>query len=173
MLVTPAIRMGASRRVLCGMQISWQTSQRNSPPTVIVPERGVVASGPAMRAAKNPSSSSTFIALPPLQPLRKSPRRSSSASVRGSVSVKALMGISGTLGKHLRYYRWLPFAPQASQQPRVPPLRSVVADRDAQRLLLPDQHKQPLAPRDPRVDQVALEQHVVLGGKRDHHCREL
>src|ERR1019366_10025919 len=35
-------------------------------------------------AAKNPSSASTFIALPPLQLLRKSPRRSSSASVRGS-----------------------------------------------------------------------------------------
>jgi hypothetical protein len=51
----------------------------------------------------------------------------------------------------------------------VPPLRSVVADRDAQRLLLPDQHHQPFAPRDPRVDQVALEQHVVLGSQRDHH----
>src|SRR5713101_3309375 len=67
----------------------------------------------------------------------------------------------------------LPAAPQTSQQPRVPPLRTVVADRDAQRLLLPDQHEQPLAPRYPRVDQVALQQHVVLGSQRDHDCREL
>src|ERR1019366_1919933 len=62
---------------------------------------------------------------------------------------------------------------QTSQQPRIPPLRSVVADRDAQRLLLPDQHEQPLAPRDPRIDQVALQQHVVLHGERDNDCREL
>src|ERR1700693_874451 len=34
-----------------------------------------------MRAAKNPSSASPFIALSPFQLLRKSPRRSSSASV--------------------------------------------------------------------------------------------
>src|ERR1019366_2050700 len=45
-----------------------------------------------MRAAKNPSSASTFIALPPLQLLRKSPRRSSSASVSGSFWVKVFMG---------------------------------------------------------------------------------
>ena len=62
---------------------------------------------------------------------------------------------------------------KAGEQPRIPPLRAVIADRDAQRLLLPDQHEQPLAPRDPRVDQVALQQHVVLRGERDHHCREL
>src|SRR5450759_2603054 len=49
-------------------------------------------SGPAIKAAKNPSSASTFIALPPLQLLRKSPRRSTSASVRGSFWVKVFMG---------------------------------------------------------------------------------
>jgi hypothetical protein len=42
--------------------------------------------------ARIPSSASTFIALPPLQPLRKSPRRSSSASVRGSFWVKVFTG---------------------------------------------------------------------------------
>jgi hypothetical protein len=36
-------------------------------------------------------------------------------------------------------------------------------DGDTERLPLPNQYEQPLAPRDPRVDQVALEQHV---GKR-------
>ena len=64
-------------------------------------------------------------------------------------------------------------ASQTGEEPRVPPLRAVIADRDAQRLLLPDQHEQPLPPRDPRVDQVALEQHVVLRGERDHNRREL
>src|SRR5215472_17046696 len=54
---------------------------------------GTTASGPAIRAAKNPSSSSTFIALPPLQLFRKSPRRSSSASVRGSDSAKTVIAI--------------------------------------------------------------------------------
>ena len=43
-------------------------------------------------------------------------------------------------------------ASQTSQQPRIPPLRTVVADRNAHRLLLPYQHEQPLAPSDPRVD---------------------
>src|SRR5208282_4525637 len=65
------------------------------------------------------------------------------------------------------------WASQTSQQPRVPPLRSVVADGNTQRLLLPDQHEQPLAPRDACVDQVALQQHIVLRGEWDHHCREL
>ena len=64
-------------------------------------------------------------------------------------------------------------ASEASQQPRVPPLRTVIADGYAQRLLLPDQDEQPLAPRDAGVDQVALEQHVVLRGERDHDRREL
>src|ERR1019366_6305787 len=45
-----------------------------------------------MRAAKNPSNFSVFIALPPLQPLRKAPRRSSSASVSGSFWVNVFMG---------------------------------------------------------------------------------
>ena len=43
----------------------------------------------------------------------------------------------------------------------------------AERLPLPDQHQQPLAPRDPRVNQVALQQHVVLRGQRNYHRREL
>src|ERR1019366_1400454 len=47
---------------------------------------------------KNPSSCSTFIALPPLQLLRKSPRQSSSLSVSGSFWVKVLIGISKFLG---------------------------------------------------------------------------
>ena len=51
----------------------------------------------------------------------------------------------------------------------MPPLRADVANRDAQLLLLADQDEKPLAPRDARVDQVALEQHVVLRGERDHH----
>jgi hypothetical protein len=46
-------------------------------------------------------------------------------------------------------------------------------DGDTERLSLPDQHEQPLAPRDPRVNQVALQQHVVLRGQRNHHRREL
>jgi hypothetical protein len=52
----------------------------------------------AFRAAKNPSTCSTFIALPPLQPSRKSPRRSSSASVSGWFWVNTLMGFLDTLG---------------------------------------------------------------------------
>jgi hypothetical protein len=35
---------------------------------------------------------------------------------------------------------------------------------DAERLPLPNQHEQPLAPRDSGVNQVALQQHVVLRG---------
>ena len=45
-------------------------------------------------------------------------------------------------------------------------------DGDAQRLLLPNEHYEFLAPCDARVDQVALEQHVVLRCERDHHCRK-
>src|SRR6202022_2811904 len=66
-----------------------------------------------------------------------------------------------------------PVAPQNGEEPGIPPLRSVIADGNAQRLLLPDQYEQPLATRDPRADQVALQQHVVLGRQRDHDCREL
>ena len=57
-------------------------------------------------------------------------------------------------------------APQTSQEPRIPSLRTIITNGDAQRLLLPDQHEQPLASRDPRVDQVSLQQHVVLGRER-------
>src|SRR5205823_144082 len=62
---------------------------------------------------------------------------------------------------------------QAGEQPRIPPLRTVIADGYAKRLLLPDQHEQSLAPCDPRVDQVPLQQHVVLRGERYHHRRKL
>src|SRR5258708_36742457 len=63
-------------------------------------------------------------------------------------------------------------ASQTCQQPRISPLRAVVADGYAKSLLLPDQHEQPLPTCYARVDQVALDQHVVLRGERDHHCRE-
>jgi hypothetical protein len=53
---------------------------------------GITVSGPAIRAAKNPSSCSTFIALPPF---RKSPRRSSSASVSRSFWVKGFNDVFG------------------------------------------------------------------------------
>jgi hypothetical protein len=36
-----------------------------------------------------------------------------------------------------------------------PALRSIITDCDAQCLLLPDQHEQPIAPRDPPVDAVS------------------
>src|SRR6266704_603918 len=49
---------------------------------------GITTSGPATRAAKNPSSSSILIALPVLQPRRNCPSRSNSASVRGSFWAK-------------------------------------------------------------------------------------
>src|ERR1035437_8991865 len=83
------------------------------------------------------------------------------------------MNFAKSLGNGLRYHPSVPIASQTAEQSRIPPLRAVVADRDAQRLLLPDKYEQPLAPRDPRVDQVALQQHVVLRGERDYHCREL
>ncbi len=53
------------------------------------------------------------------------------------------------------------FAPQTGEEPRIPPLRAVIVHRNAQSFFLPDQHQQPLAPRDPCVNQVALQQHVV------------
>src|ERR1035437_3405309 len=80
---------------------------------------------------------------------------------------------SSSSGARYSSQRRPPVISQAVKQPRVPPLRAVIADRDAKRLLLPYQHEQPLAPSDPRVDQVALEQHVVLRGKRNHNCRKL
>jgi hypothetical protein len=48
-------------------------------------------------------------------------------------------------------------------------LWSVIPHRDAQRLLLPDEHNQFRPPRDPRIDQVPLQQHVVLRRDWDHH----
>src|ERR1035437_9082691 len=80
---------------------------------------------------------------------------------------------SSSSGARYSSQRRPPVISQTVKQPRVPPLRAVIPDRDAQCFLLPDQHEQPLAPRDPRVDQVALEQHVVLRGKRYHDRREL
>src|ERR1035441_5269119 len=62
---------------------------------------------------------------------------------------------------------------QAVEQPRIPPLRTVIMDRDGERLPLSDQHQQPLAPRDPGVNQVALQQHVVLRGQRNYYRRKL
>jgi hypothetical protein len=38
----------------------------------------------------------------------------------------------------LRYYRSLTLVPQAGEQPRIPPLRTVIMNSDTQRLLLPD-----------------------------------
>ena len=49
-------------------------------------------------------------------------------------------------------------APEACEQSRIPPLRSVIMNSDTQRLLLPDQDDQLLAPCDARVDQVPLQQ---------------
>jgi len=42
-------------------------------------------------------------------------------------------------------------------------------DGDAQRFLLPNQHHQFFATSDARINEVALEQHVVLRGERNHH----
>src|ERR1700751_4917973 len=75
--------------------------------------------------------------------------------------------------KPSRYHLPLSVASQAGEQPRIPPLRTIVADGNPQRLLLPDEHEQPLSPRDPRIDEVSLQQHVVLRGERDHDCRKL
>ena len=77
---------------------------------------------------------------------------------------------SSSSGARYSNQRRPPVISQTGKQTRVPPLRAVIADGNAQCLLLPDQHKQPLAPRDARVDQVALEQHVVLRGERDRHA---
>ena len=70
-------------------------------------------------------------------------------------------------------YSWLGSAcTQTGKQSGIPPLRTVVTYRDAQRLLLTYQHQQPLAPRDSRIDQVTLQQHVVLRGQWNHNGRE-
>jgi hypothetical protein len=57
---------------------------------------------------------------------------------------------------------------EAGEKPRISPLRSVIPHRNGQCLLLSYQHKQSLAPRDSRIDHVALQQHVVLRGERNH-----
>jgi hypothetical protein len=62
--------------------------------------------------------------------------------------------------------RLLPLVPQTRHQPRIPPLRSVIPNRDTHRLPLPDQDDQLLAACDACVDQVPLQQHVVLRGER-------
>src|ERR1035438_1160427 len=84
-IINPRISLASSRLV------NSQVSDISPPKTSRLYSLGITVSGPAMRAAKNPSSASTFIALPPLQLLRKSPRRSSLASVSGSFWVKVFM----------------------------------------------------------------------------------
>src|ERR1700722_16622549 len=73
------------------------TSDISPPKTSRLYSLGITGSGPAMIAEKNPSNSSRFIAFPPLQLLRKSPRRSSSASVSGSFLANVLMGMYPSL----------------------------------------------------------------------------
>src|ERR1035437_121352 len=73
-IIKPKISFASSRLE------NSQVSDISPPNTSRLYSLGITVSGPAIRAAKNPSSTSTFIAPP--QPLRKSPRRSSSASVR-------------------------------------------------------------------------------------------
>src|ERR1700674_1667945 len=77
-------------------------------------------SGPAMRAAKNPSSCSTFIALPPLQLLRKSARRSSSASVSGACWENIFMGIIRKLRQHSTRHPFLRARAYSSRVPTNP-----------------------------------------------------
>ena len=55
-----------------------------------------------------------------------------------------------------------PSSGQSGQQPGKPTLRPVVLNRHCQRLPLPDQHHQFLAACDARVNQIALQQHVLL-----------
>src|SRR5579863_5325829 len=77
-IIRPKISFASSRLA------NSAVCDRSPPKTSRLYSLGITTSGPAIRAAKNPSSSSRFIALPPLQPFRKLPRRSSSASVSGS-----------------------------------------------------------------------------------------
>ena len=62
---------------------------------------------------------------------------------------------------------------QAAQESGVAPARLVVPYRDAQSFSLSNHYEQPLGAGDPGIDQVALEQHEVLHGHRNHHRREL
>ena len=50
--------------------------------------------------------------------------------------------------------------------------RPIVPHRHGQCLLLADEHDQLLAPRDPGIDQVALQEQVVLHGQRNDYGRE-
>ena len=59
------------------------------------------------------------------------------------------------------------------QQSRKSLLRLVVPHRHRERLPLPDQHDELLAPGDAGVNQVALQQQVMLCRERDHDRREL
>src|SRR5215467_12059147 len=81
--------------------------------------------------------------------------------------------VSPTEPIRLRYHLSLSVASQAGEQPRIPSLRTIITDGDAQRFLLTDQHEQPLAPRNSCIDKIPLQEHVVLRGERDHDCREL
>ncbi len=54
----------------------------------------------------------------------------------------------------------LSVAAQVGQKTRISSLRTIIAEGNAQRLLLPDQHDQPLSPRDPGVNQVRLTHHA-------------
>src|ERR1700674_3686863 len=71
-----------------------------------------------MRAAKNPSSSSMFIALSPSQVIRKSPRRSSSASVSGSFRSKVFTGVSVKYGGEKFSYNTLDAAENVHRETR-------------------------------------------------------
>jgi hypothetical protein len=62
---------------------------------------------------------------------------------------------------------------QTRKQPRIPTLGLVIANRNPQSLLLPNEYQQPLAPRDPGVNQVTLQKHEVLHSERDHHGGKL
>ena len=52
-------------------------------------------------------------------------------------------------------------------------MRPVIPDREAKGFLLTDHHEQSLGAGDSGVNQIALEQHVMLHGDWDYHCREL
>src|ERR1039458_7507301 len=90
-IISPRISLASSKLP------NSQASAISPPKTSREYSLGITLSGPAIRAAKNPSSCSTFIALPLLQLLRNSARRSSSASVSGSCWARVFISISGGL----------------------------------------------------------------------------
>jgi hypothetical protein len=61
---------------------------------------------------------------------------------------------------------------QPRQQPGKPVLRPVVFHRHRHRLPLPDQHDEFFAPRDARVNEIALQQQVLLHRQRNHNSRK-